>query len=135
VIILMDHPRILSVGQCAPDHGKISRALRRSLGAEVRGADTFDEALRSLRSESFDLVLVNRITDADFARGIDLVRALKADPDLAALPVMLVSDLPEAQNQAVALGALPGFGKSALSLPQTLARLRAALNVANQGGG
>ena len=40
---------------------------------------------------------------------------------------MLVSDLPEAQNQAVALGALPGFGKSALSLPQTLDRLRAAL--------
>ena len=82
----MDHPRILSVGQCGLDHGKISRALRRSLGAEVHGADTFDEALRSLRSESFDLVLVNRITDADNVGGVDLVRTLKADPDLAAFP-------------------------------------------------
>lgn len=123
----MAHPRILSVGQCGYDHGNISRHLARRFRAEVDGADTVDDALARLRSADYDLVLVNRVLDADGSRGTELIRTLKSDPDLAALPVMLVSNYPQAQAVAVALGALPGFGKSELSDPRALERIQAAL--------
>ena len=46
---------------------------------------------------------------------------------LRRVPVMLVSNYEDAQREAVAKGALPGFGKAALGQPHTLARLRAVL--------
>jgi response regulator RpfG family c-di-GMP phosphodiesterase len=123
----MSRPRILSVGQCGYDHTQISRHLAQTLGAEVQAGRTADEALAALRRTPFDLVLVNRVGDADGAPGVDLIRALKGDPDLAAVPVMLVSNYPDAQADAVALGALPGFGKADLARPETTEKLRGAL--------
>jgi two-component system chemotaxis response regulator CheY len=117
-------PRVLSVGQCGFDHGKIARHMKQAFGAEVVAADTFPEALEALRGgPPFDLVLVNRVTDADGSRGLDLVRDLNGGPT----PVMLVSNYPEAQEQAVSLGALPGFGKSDLGLPAVHERLKRVL--------
>ncbi len=110
----MDKPRILSVGQCSFDHGLITRHLRMIYGADVVGADSVGQALVSLRAGNFDLVLVNRIFDGDGTPGLDLIRAIKADHDLAGLPVMLVSNYEEAQAEAVSAGALPGFGKTDL---------------------
>jgi two-component system chemotaxis response regulator CheY len=116
--------RILSIGQCFADHGAISRMFQGHFGAEVTPADSASEALALLRRERFDLVLVNRILDADGSSGLDIIRDVKADAALQAVPVMLVSNYDDAQRQAVAAGAAPGFGKAALSQPQTLARLR-----------
>ena len=110
----MDKPRILSVGQCSFDHSSISRHLGRIYGAEVAGANTMGEALVTLRAGDFDLVLVNRVFDGDGTPGLDLIRAIKADPELAGLPVMLVSNYHDAQTEAQSLGALPGFGKADL---------------------
>jgi two-component system chemotaxis response regulator CheY len=110
----MDKPRILSVGQCSFDHGLISRHLRMIYGAEVVGADTVNQALVTLRAGNFDLVLVNRIFDGDGTPGVNLIRALKADSELAGIPVMLVSNYEEAQVEAQSVGALPGFGKTDL---------------------
>ena len=110
----MDTPRILSVGQCSFDHASISRHLAKSYGAEVAGANTIGGALVTLRAGEFDLVLVNRVFDGDGTPGVDLIRAIKADPDLADIPVMLVSNYQDAQAEATALGALPGFGKADL---------------------
>ena len=123
----MSRHRILSVGQCGFDHGRISRHLHQTLAADVEGAHGTDDALAALQRESFDLVLVNRINDADGAPGIELIRRLKSDPALADLPVMLVSNYPDAQAEAVALGALPGFGKSELTAAATTDRLRELL--------
>ena len=123
----MSNHRVLSVGQCRYDHGRIARHFRAALHAEVRGASTFDEALAALRSDTYDLVLVNRVQDLDGKPGLELIRALKADPKLASVPVMLVSNYPDAQADAQALGALPGFGKSELDSPSTSERLRAVL--------
>ena len=86
------------------------------------------ETLRPLfPGGAFDLVLINRVLDYDGASGVALVGRIKADPGLAAVPVMLVSNYEDAQREAVAKGALPGFGKAALGQPHTLARLRAVL--------
>lgn len=123
----MSRHRILSVGQCGFDHGRISRHLQQTLAVEVEGADGPDDALAALRREPFHLVLVNRVSDADGAPGIELIRRLKSDPALAELPVMLVSNFADAQAEAVALGALPGFGKSELTAAATTDRLRTAL--------
>jgi two-component system chemotaxis response regulator CheY len=123
----MSNRRVLSVGQCGFDHGKISRHLGNVFGVQVLGADTFDEALTVLRCERFDLVLVNRVSDLDGARGLDLIRAMKAHPALAGVPVMLVSNYPDVQKEAQAIGALAGFGKGDLTSEQTTARLRAVL--------
>jgi CheY-like chemotaxis protein len=110
----MDKPRILSVGQCSFDHRLISRHLRKMYGAEVAGANTIGEALVTLRAGEFDLVLVNRVLDGDGTSGLDVIQAIKAEPELAGIPVMLVSNYHEAQTEAQTLGALPGFGKTDL---------------------
>ena len=110
----MTRPRILDVGQCGFDHSSISRHLSKSYGAEVAAASSKGQAMSSLRAGEFDLVLVNRVLDSDGTSGLDLIRAIKADPDLSGVPVMLVSNYPEAQAEARSLGALPGFGKADL---------------------
>jgi DNA-binding NarL/FixJ family response regulator len=119
----MTAKRVLSVGQCFADHSGISYALQRAFGAEVVGASTASEAMAKLRSEAFALVLINRIFDADGESGIDLIRVLKADSSLAAVPLMLVSNYDDAQKQATDAGALPGFGKASLGQASMLARL------------
>jgi DNA-binding NarL/FixJ family response regulator len=123
----MARARILDVGQCSVDHGSISRFLGSQFGAEVTRAFTADEALDRLRSGAFDLVLVNRIGDRDGAPGVDLIRAIKADPAFTGISVMLVSNYPEAQAEAVDLGALRGFGKAELKSPGTQTVLSEAL--------
>ena len=115
--------RVLDVGQCGFDHGSIARHLQKTYGAEVTAADSPGQAMTSLRAGGFDLVLVNRVFDADGSKGIELIRAIKADPELAQTPVMMVSNYPEAQAEAAELGALPGFGKGDLRPGRAVAPL------------
>ena len=86
-----------------------------------------EQALEQLRQETFALVLVNRVFDADGSSGLDLIRALKAEEPLRDVPVMLVSNYEEAQAQAVQAGAALGFGKAALGQPHMLARVETYL--------
>ena len=123
-------PRVLDVGQCGYDHGSIARHLKSQYGAEVTAADSTGQALVSLRAGPFDLVLINRIFDGDGTPGLDLIRSMKADPGLAATPVMLVSNYPEAQAEAKQLGALPGFGKGDIQAGRPVAVLDEALGAA-----
>ncbi len=123
----MSAKHVLSGGQCPADDAGMRRMFAGQLGAAVTAADTADEALAALRGGAFDLVVINRVLDHDGSSGLDLVGRIKADPQLAGVPVMLVSNHEDAQREAVAQGALAGFGKAALGQPHTLARLRAAL--------
>lgn len=110
----MSARRVLSVGQCDFDHGAISARLRALCSATVVPVENAAEALRLLAREPFDLVLVNRIFDADGGSGLELIQKLKVS---GAPPCMLISNYPEAQAQAEAFGALPGFGKADLGDP------------------
>jgi CheY-like chemotaxis protein len=125
-------PRVLSVGQCGMDHGTISRHFRQAFKTDVAGAQTFDDAIEALRGGEFALVLVNRVTDADGSSGLELIRSLKADPELSTVPVMLVSNYVDAQQQAQSLGALPGFGKAELASRDVQERIKTVLN--GEGG-
>ncbi len=124
----MPSTRVLSVGQCSFDHGSITRTLEHAFDVRVQGADARADALEALRGEPFDLVLVNRILDRDGSSGLELIRAMKADPELAEVPVMLVSNYGDAQADAVAIGALRGFGKVELRDAATRDRIAEVLN-------
>jgi CheY-like chemotaxis protein len=119
--------RVLDVGNCSLDHGSIRGFLERSFGAEVVQAHGPDDALDLLRRETFHLVLVNRKLDADYSDGLDIIKAIKADSALKAVPCMLITNYPEHQDAAESAGAHRGFGKKELAHPATHARLRAVL--------
>src|SRR4051812_1489959 len=120
-------PRVLDVGQCVPDHAAIRRLLESKFKAQVVQTHGMDDTLAELRRGEFTLVLVNRKLDADYSDGLEIIRRIKGDAKLAGVPVMLVSNYPDAQQQAVQIGAELGFGKAKLASEETLARLQAVL--------
>ncbi|RMH12176.1 MAG: hypothetical protein D6695_07440 [Planctomycetota bacterium] len=72
------------------------------------------------------LALINRVLDGQFGTdsGIELIRSLTRRG--VSMKLMLVSNYPEAQAEAVQAGALPGFGKAEVQSEQTRLRLLAA---------
>src|SRR5437879_5530217 len=110
--------KILDVGQCGFDAPRMARLWHEALGAEVECADTSDDAVEMLQSNNYDVVLVNRVLAADESSGLEVIARL-LELGLKT-PVMLVSDQPQAQDAAVRLGAVRGFGKAHLGEPSTL---------------
>ena len=77
------------------------------------------------------VVRANRALAVGFRDGPDaglaVLEKVKSDEHLRELPVMLVSNYEDAQQQAMEKGAFPGFGKAALGQPQMLSRVKAVL--------
>ena len=119
---------VLDVGSCSIDHSAIEQMILGHFEVEVLRATGPDEALRILRGKPVHLVLVNRRLHGNHTDGMEFIRQLKSDPELAQTPVMLISDHPRYQNTAVAAGAEPGFGKSELSSPEMPKRLQPYLS-------
>lgn len=120
----MTKKRVLDVGNCSPDHNSIRTMLQQNFDVEVLQADNANDALPMLRREKVDLVLVNRKLDCDYSDGIDIIVAIKNDPELKSIPAMLVTNMDEHQQDAVSKGAEYGFGKLALRTPETQQRLQ-----------
>jgi len=123
----MTQKTVLSVGQCRPDQAAISHYLTSHFGAVVLTADLPADAAQVLKHQAVDLVLINRKLDADYSDGMEILQNILADKATASIPVMLVSNFPEWQEKAVALGAVYGFGKADLNRPETKQRLSALL--------
>ena len=119
--------RVLDVGNCVPDHATIRRFLERNFDVQVEQAHDAAGALAAVHADPVDLVLVNRKLDQDSSDGLDVIRQLKADPRAGQIPVMLITNYAEYQDQAVAAGAVRGFGKLDLQKPGTAAQLRPLL--------
>jgi two-component system chemotaxis response regulator CheY len=119
---------VLDVGQCRPDHASIARLVT-SAGAQIERVTLPSIALQKLKEKHYDLVLVNRKIDEDYSDGLELVKAMQADPQLKHIPVMLISNYPEAQEEAVRHGAIRGFGKNEINDPATRERLRRVLGL------
>lgn len=121
----------LDVGQCAPDHAAI-RTVLQSLGLHVLRAHSADEARAMLKVHQIDLVLINRILDRDRSSGMtlieELVREKQDRQDGNPAHIILISNYPEYQAEAVRLGASPGFGKDALGADSTHTLLASLLN-------
>ncbi len=101
--------------------------LEAKAGVRVDAADTLDEAAEKLSDNQYDLVLVNRELAADKSSGLELIAWMKERG--ISTPVMLVSDLPDAQAAAVALGAVKGFGKSRLDDADTVKLIKSVMKL------
>lgn len=118
--------RVLLVGHCGPDAYAIKNAVSRSLpGAAVSMVTSDADLARELPTAN--LLLINRMLDGDYSAdsGIDLIRTI-ASTDGPKPAMMLISNYNDAQQDALAAGALPGFGKRDLYTPLATDRLRAA---------
>lgn len=125
----MTQKTVLSIGQCRPDNAAITHYLASQFGVKILTADLSADAWRVLESQSVDLVLINRKLDADYSDGMEILQQIRANQATSNIPVMLVSNFPEWQEKAVALGATYGFGKAELNRPETRQRLSAVLEV------
>lgn len=123
---------VLSIGQCTPDDANLARVLALEADAHLDRAPTAEAARKMLSERQYDLVLLNRILDADGSSGVELIAEFAGEPNMP--PLMLVSNFPEAQAQAVASGALMGFGKAALHTPETAQLLRQTLHSESKAG-
>ena len=119
--------RVLDVGQCNPDHASLSRFLTSHFDVEVDRAHKLDDTLSKLRTQNYDLVMINRKLDIDHSEGMEILRTIKSDDVLKTTPVVLISNFPDAQDAAVKEGAMPGFGKAELGSPKTKERVTAIL--------
>ena len=125
----MNQRCVLDVGNCGPDHSSIRSMLTTQFGTKVLQTDGLEDTLAALLNNSVDLVLINRKLDKDYSDGTLILKEIKAKLEYSDLPVMLVTNYPEYQATAVALGALPGFGKLEINLPETRAKLASVLGV------
>ena len=119
--------RVLDVGQCDPDHASLRRLIQDNFSGQMDRAHGPADTLSLLRQSHYDLVLINRKLDRDHSDGLEILRAIKADPQLAAVPVMLITNFPEHQQAAMAEGGILGFGKAELDRPETAQKLQQAL--------
>lgn len=118
---------VLSIGQCSLDHGSISRLLA-DLGAHAIKVDLHSKTIAAIREHRPHLILINRVNDTDGSSGLDLIRELKSGAESGQIPLMLISNYEDAQVKAIELGAVRGFGKSSLGLPETQLLLKNLLN-------
>jgi len=121
--------RLLSVGQCNFDEPQIQSALRQIKGVTIDSAASADQTWNCLAASRYDLILLNRIFDATGESGLELIKELKEKfPEVA---MMLVSNYPDAQNEALKLGAVQGFGKKDLksSSPEKLVRATLRIDI------
>lgn len=121
--------KIMSVGQCNADHQSIKNFFEKNFECDIVRIDSKEEALLELQRDNYDLVLVNRKLDIDYSEGILLIQAIKESETLKSIPVMLVSNYKEYQDEAVRLGAVYGFGKAELSKEETKEKIAKALNL------
>jgi len=119
--------RVLDVGNCGPDFQANRCFLVEQFGCDVVQAHNAEETMAELRGGDYALVLVNRKLDHDYSDGIEIIRKIKADPEVSAVPVMLITNFAEHQDAAEEAGGLRGFGKLELDKPETQQRLRSLL--------
>ena len=128
-----DHVKqtVISVGQCGYDNSRI-RSLIRSIDStvEIKETDSHQETMEVLTSlGEAALVLVNRVFDMDGASGMEFISQLKSkESQFAGIPVMLVSNYEKSQAEAIANGAISGFGKSELQSVETRRKIESVLN-------
>jgi len=115
-----------------PVNRELIEEVCRSEGFEVEGVDTGDRALASAQAGGFDLLLLD-VTMPGMG-GLDVCRALKADPRTAPVPVMIVSASTEdaVRDRATELGA--AFIAKPFRIFELSQRMRAALRVTSREG-
>ena len=90
--------KVLDVGQCNADNSRISQLLQKHFDAQVDRSHSLDEAVEAAANTAYDLILINRLLDANGSAGMDILASLKSNPASAEIPVMIVSNYQDAQD-------------------------------------
>lgn len=116
------------VGHCVPDSSHLTMTVTRAVPGTVVKRVTDETSTQALLAAGVDLLLVNRAMEPGYADavGTDYIRRLRVSHP--GVKVMLISNYPESQAEAVNDGAFPGFGKAELTKPETLSKLQIALS-------
>jgi len=116
---------VVLVGHCGPDMFMLKTAVGRALPEATIVSVNDAEALGEYRTPD-SLLLVNRDLDGGFdsRSGLELIQHVirQNNPPV----VMLISNYDDAQQEAIAAGATPGFGKTQLYDKSTAQLLREA---------
>src|SRR5687768_8547335 len=130
--IRLGRPARVLVADDDPVNRELIEEVCRSEGFEVEGVETGDRALASAQAGGFDLLLLD-VTMPGMG-GLDVCRALKADPRTSAVPVMIVSASTEdaVRDRATELGA--AFIAKPFRIFELSQRMRAALRVTSREG-
>ncbi len=104
--------QVLDIGQCSFDHRNIKNILN-SLNVDVERASSSSEAINLINENTYDLIMVNRIFDRDGTSGIEFIKNILLNDNLE-VKILLISDRPDSQSEALEAGALKGFGKGNL---------------------
>ncbi|MCH9654081.1 MAG: hypothetical protein K0U86_18990 [Planctomycetes bacterium] len=116
--------RVLSVGQCVPDTNSLVRFLTSNFNVEIDQSDVEVDTFEKMKKQSYDLVMINRKLDADYSDGIELIQKIKESSEVKSSRLMLVSNYPEYQQEAVQAGAEYGIGKNEYQNPETVEKLK-----------
>lgn len=119
--------RVALVGHCGFDSGSLSR-FASEIAPDAQVVRINDQRSLDDAAGPDTLLLVNRVLDGRFdvgGSGIELIKTLVAQSNPG--PVMLISNYDDAQQQAQAAGALPGFGKSQIADRSTKQRVTDAI--------
>ncbi len=122
--------KVLLVGHCGPDSSYLRMSIKRAVGdVDILMADDSGELSQQLQKNNVDLILFNRELGYGFDtdQGVDVIRTLRSAK--SNVKMMLVSNYPDAQQAAVAAGALPGFGKRELGSARVTELLKGALEI------
>lgn len=114
---------LVDCGNCGPDFNSIRKMVSSHFNATVLQTHGADDTIELLRNRHVDLVTVNRKLDRDYTDGLEIIKQIKANPDVGNVPIMLVTNYDEHQQAAVAEGATYGFGKLEIGNPETLEKL------------
>lgn len=96
-------------------------------GYQVVTASDGEEALRLVRTEKPELILLDLIMPK--VQGFEVLRALKADAETAAIPVIVLSNLGQDHDRdaTLAAGAIAHLVKANISLEELVATVDRAL--------
>jgi two-component system chemotaxis response regulator CheY len=123
--------KVVLVGHCGADSSYLRIAVSSvQTGISVVSVDD-EESLAAALTADAELILINRIIDWGFddQAGVALIARLRrTHPNVK---TMLVSNYPDAQQAAIAAGALPGFGKREIGSAKVKELLRSALAESN----
>jgi CheY-like chemotaxis protein len=131
--IRLGRPARVLVADDDPINRELIEEICRSEGFEVEGVESGDRALATAQAGGFDLLLLD-VTMPGMG-GLEVCRALKADPRTAAVPVMIISASTEdaVRDRATELGAAAFIAKP-FRIFELSQRMRAALRVASREG-
>ncbi len=123
---------VIDCGNCGPDYNSIRKLVQSQFDAVVLQTHGLQDTLEVLAQRPVDLITVNRKLDRDYSDGLKVIRGIKADPRFASIPVMLITNYEEHQQEAMAAGAVRGFGKLAVNDPATAELLQPYLGSAEK---